>query len=311
MTAIFHPATGLAVSSIDNIARRAEWLSSFCSDRGFTVDTTTPLGGAISDAIELTRRSHTFEKAPRAEVRAIIRTAIGLSFFVGAIQEASALPSFEGLERLLPRIISADPAMPKKAGHTMERSLAFEMLIGSLMIIAGYAVQSEEPDLVISESTGRWNLACKMVYSTNRVTRCNLVEDGIRQSLDVEGDFALVVIGLSESADHDSFLPILGDADLGRFTPASAADRLIRYAGEFVREIQAEIPHRFIRGREDRRFRGFLTFAQVISGQGPIPSCDTNLMLVQRGEFYSEPSVIGPEREMKNRLGAAMSHLAP
>jgi hypothetical protein len=307
---LYDPKTGLPIRSTPSLGKRADWMESFLQKCGHSPAEGTPLHKALADARELVRLTRVDEKIEIARARGILRNALGLSFLCALIEQASQRSGFERLERLLPALCRGDPVAPKTAGHSMERSLSFEFEVGCLCLLAGYEVISRsEPDLELREENTIWAIACKVIYGASDLTLCDRVEEGIRQTTEANADFRMIFLGVSERLRHDALLPIEGAGEFGPFHGGDANKQVVREAGEVVRVLRAAAATRFLRGREDPRFRGLFTVAHAVAGMGAVPSMETNIALLDRSYWFDPASVSGPESELLRRIDCVIKSI--
>ena len=305
---IIHPGTGIPVTSYHSLKKDSEWLKTFLKDQAITYDNKSVLGKAIYYSDNLFKWSSSPDSVPNGiKTKDVFSKVIGLSYLVRTIAEARKHPKFKQITRLLPNIAKENPIMTEEAESTQQRNFVFELEVASIFLATGISAESKsEPDVILKDDNSKkWNIACKMIYSDNDVTLGDRIEKGIEQVLKYESDYGLVVIGISNRLDHNSFMPILDEKEdiLGSFTSENAVKtRFNSTIGSYFSKIQSQASTRFSDGKKTQTFRGIMLIAHTICGIWKASSLITGVALIQRHDIYGTPILYGPELELCTRF---------
>ncbi|MBP7947566.1 MAG: hypothetical protein KA191_16070 [Verrucomicrobia bacterium] len=220
-------------------------------------------------------------------------------------RQAAKTKYFPRLKKLLRNVAESDPVMTVPGKSTQERNFVFELELGCLCACSDMAVEShDEPDFVATKEKAKWNFACKMIYSVNSNTVGDNIEKGITQILRFPSDYGMVVVGLSNRMPEERFLPLLDkENDIwGAFASVeSATSRLRDELNAFLGQVRPQATTRF-KADEDPRFRGILVISHTACGIRGILAPLTAVALIHRMDILDGKSIIGPEKELAERL---------
>ncbi len=303
---IHHPYHNTPISSYSRLRDDARWLRAFLAERNVQVQPESVLERALFASENFPGWSENPETFPKElKLRGALSHALGLSYLVRAIATASTSPHFESIARLLPNLAKGNPLMTEGGKSSEQRNLVFELEVACIFCAGGLpTVSSVEPDVTV-EFRGHWNLPCKMIYSENPITVADRLEEGIRQCLDHPCDFGIVVLGISNRMDHDSFMPILDEDNhiWGTYrSPEIAADDLIAAHTKVLDELRRQAVGRFYRGKRESKFRGAIIMSHTVCCVRKIPMMNSRADLAVRSGLFDEPLVIGPEKDLFDRF---------
>lgn len=293
---ILHPVNQIPVVSFKKLQENAEWLRQFLAQCEIDIEKDSVLEHALFMCDNIPRWSSCqYDFLKGYKLNNILSNAIGLAYLVSIIAAATKYPSFNNIKRLISHITKSNPIMTEKAPSEQNRNFVFELEIACIFAACGLSTNTaDEPD-VTTINNGTWNLPCKMIYSKNTMTFGDRVKEGITQCLRHPSDFGLVILGITNRLDHDSYMPILNEKEdtWGSFpSTAIALDYLSSEMQNYVNELGEIARFRLMNGRNNDKFRGILIIAHTIGLVNGAPMLLTQVSVISRLALYHEKKKI-------------------
>jgi len=301
---ILNPFNELPLCSFARLRENALWLEAFLASN--TISPSSVLTKHL-DVLKALPEGHT-ERSPRD-----ISGAIGVAFIAAALQAAEKHASFAKLRRLL-RYLGRDKGnkndreiSPTAAGPSSDpRNLIFELEMGACLIAGNIPSESRsEPDLVSQHDGSTWALSLKNVYSPKLNTLVDRVQEACGQALGLENANTIVVVGLSNRVDHETFLPLLDSANdvWGSFPDADSAIAALKGSTDSARAaICSELRIRDEGLSANTRFRGVVLIAQAAWGVEGKGTLLTGVAFLDRRDLFDAPPIEGGESDLVERL---------
>lgn len=302
---ILHPTSKVPIISYTKVRENVSWFIDFLEEENIDISSNKFMSSSLEYALQLENWSRSKDDNLKDyKLNSILSESIGISYIISIIKKASTYKSFENIKRLFKNFSTADPIFYKKGISKQERNFLFELEIACLFLCCGYEVFSKsEPDVIVKDQS-TWDISCKMIYSDNPVSMARTIDKGIEQCLNFNSNYGLVIAGLSNITNHNSFLPMLDEKeDIWGSYPniQSAMKKMEDYFKNCFQHITEQSLNHFGIGRDNTKFRGILLITHTICSVNAVPMTLSQIGLVRRKDLYGI-DIEGPELTFCNGL---------